>query len=75
VTAGSLKTDHPVRGNASPFEVFRNPQILLGNPRREIFEERMIGDQRVKALWKAGFEKEWDPQRGFFSLAGFSFYG
>jgi hypothetical protein len=38
-------------------EGFRNPQILSGNPRRNIFEEKMIRDQRVKTLWKAGFEK------------------
>jgi hypothetical protein len=30
---------------------FRNPQILSGNPRREIFNGKMIGDQRVKTLW------------------------
>jgi hypothetical protein len=28
-----------------------------GNPRREIFVERMIRDQRVTTLWKADFEK------------------
>ncbi len=30
----------------------------------------MIRDQRVKALWKAGFEKKRDPQRVTFLIFG-----
>jgi hypothetical protein len=52
-----MTKDRKVLGKRVLEKVFETRQILSEAGKGKTWKEGMTGDQRVKALWKAGFEK------------------